>query len=207
MTLPMPCTPGKRIAAIILAAGASSRMGYNKLLVEIGGECIIRRVARTVIASDARPVVIVTGGEFARMEQALSGLVLRVVNNPDFQQGLSTSLRTGIGALTENCDGSLIVLGDMPAISRDLLNRLIASFDPARGKAICVAMHAGRRGNPVLLGRKFFPDLLELTGDMGARRIVANNDDVIAEVEADDDAPLVDIDTPAALATFLARGR
>jgi molybdenum cofactor cytidylyltransferase len=194
-----------QIAAIILAAGTSSRMGYNKLLVSMNGEPIIRQIAQTVVASKARPIFAVTGNDARRVEEAVGGFEILIVNNPDFRQGMSTSLRAGVSVLPESCDGALIVLGDMPAVMTDLLDRMIAAFDPERGRAICVAAHAGRRGNPVLFARRFFPQLMGLTGDTGGRQIVAQNSDVVVEVEACDDGPLVDIDTPDALATFLAR--
>ncbi|HEY6577747.1 MAG TPA: nucleotidyltransferase family protein [Rhizomicrobium sp.] len=201
----MPHAPKKQIAAIVLAAGTSSRMGHNKLLIELYGERLIRHVARAALASEARPLLVVTGNEAHRMEQALSGLDLAIVHNPDFRGGLSTSLRAGVGVLPPTCDGALILLGDMPAITSACLDRLIAAFAPEVGRAICVASHGGKRGNPVLFARRFFPNLLETKGDLGARWIVAQNSDVVTEVEADDDGPLVDIDTPAALAAFLAR--
>ncbi|MGH6878028.1 MAG: nucleotidyltransferase family protein [Rhizomicrobium sp.] len=197
--------PKKQIAAIILAAGTSSRMGHNKLLIKMNGERMIRHVARTVLASAADSVVAVTGNEALRVEDALSGLAIAIVNNPHFRMGLSTSLRAGVGSLPQTSQGALIVLGDMPAITAALLDRLIAAFDPDEGREICVATHGGKRGNPVLFARRFFADLLETTGDVGARRIVAQNNDVVSEIEADDNGPLVDIDTPTALAAFLGR--
>ena len=123
----------------------------------------------------------------------------------EFRQGMSRSLRTGVSVLPDGCNGALIVLGDMPAIAPNLLDRMIDAFDPERGRDICVAVHGGRRGNPVLFARHFFPQLMELTGDVGARQIILHNQDVVVEVEAGDDGPLVDIDTPDGLTDFLAR--
>jgi molybdenum cofactor cytidylyltransferase len=196
-----------RIAAIVLAAGMSTRMGCNKLLQEIEGEPVIRRVVRAVAASQARPIVAVFGHEAMEVDRALVALVDGTVYNGGFRDGFGSSISAGIRGLNmmEHCDGALIVLGDMPAVTSKLLGQMIDAFDPERGRAICVATHAGRRGNPVLFARRFFPQLMELTGDMGARQIVVQNENVVVEVEAGDDGPLVDIDTPDALAAFLAR--
>ncbi|HEX4081246.1 MAG TPA: nucleotidyltransferase family protein [Rhizomicrobium sp.] len=196
-----------RVAAIVLAAGMSTRMGSNKLLQEIDGEPLIRRVVRIVAESRARPIMAVSGHEAIDVGRQLVGLVNGTVYNGDFRDGLGRSIAAGIGGLNmmDECGGALIVLGDMPAVTSGLIDRLIDAFDPGRGRAICVAAHAGRRGNPVLFARRFFPQLMELTGDVGARQIVAQNDDVVVEVEAGDDGPLVDIDTPDGLAGFLAR--
>jgi molybdenum cofactor cytidylyltransferase len=102
-------------------------------------------------------------------------------------------------------DGALIVLGDMPSVTPALLYTLIAAFDPGEGRAICVATHAGKRGNPVLWARRFFPEMMAIEGDVGAKHIMAANDELVCEVEAPDDAPLIDIDTKEDLAAFTGR--
>ncbi len=196
-----------QIAAIVLAAGTSSRMGRNKLLVELDGELLVRRVARTVATSAAAPVIVVTGSDPERVRHALAGIAVTFVHNPDFREGLSASLRVGIRALPDTCAGVLVVLGDMPLISSALIDRMIAAFDPHGGRAICVAASSGKRGNPVLFDRRFFPDLLSLAGDIGAKHIVAENDELVCEIAADDDGPLIDIDTPESLEDFLAGRR
>jgi molybdenum cofactor cytidylyltransferase len=126
------------------------------------------------------------------------------VHNPNFGKGLSTSLRTGVRAAGQ-CDGAVILLADMPAISPSLIDRMISVFDPANGRAICAATFRGRRGNPVLFDRRFFPELETISGDVGARTIVVRNGGLVCEVEADDDGPLTDIDTPGDLERFIRR--
>jgi len=200
-----PHTP--RIAAIVLAAGLSSRMGHNKLLADVDGKPLIRRTVESALASGASPVIVVTGNEADRIEKTLADLPIQFMNNPDFSDGLSTSLKCGIRNIGTDSDGAVVILGDMPSVSADLIARLIAAFDPAESRAICVATHKGKRGNPVLWARRFFPEILALEGDVGAKHIIAANDELVCEVEAEDDAPLLDIDTPEDLAAYAARAK
>jgi molybdenum cofactor cytidylyltransferase len=194
-----------RIAAIVLAAGQSSRMGTNKLLATVGGKPLVRRAVEAAAASAADPVVVVTGNGAKDVENALSGMQVDIVNNPDFPKGLSSSLRRGINALPENCDGAIVLLGDMPDVTPSLIDKLIAAFDPGEGQAICVATRHGKRGNPVLWARRFFPEMMAIEGDTGARHLIGQYGELVCEVEAADDGPLIDIDTPAALEAYRAR--
>jgi molybdenum cofactor cytidylyltransferase len=188
-----------RVAAIVLAAGRSSRMApRNKLLEPVGGEPMVRRVARVAIASGARPVVAVTGHETAAVATALRGLDVTAIVNPDYAQGLSTSLRAGLSALPSGVDGALILLGDMPGIDVVVLCALIAAF--AGADAICVPVRHGRRGNPVLWGRNYFAAMMGLTGDVGAKPLMARYQDRLVEVEVATDSIFEDVDAPAELA-------
>lgn len=200
-----------RIGAIILAAGHSSRMRrgddrLNKLLRPLAGRPMVRHVVEAALKSAASDVVVVTGSEKSDVMAALENMPVIFLDNPDYSKGLSTSLISGLNALPENCDGALILLGDMPAIESGLLDRLIAAFDPAEDRAIIVPVHNGRRGNPVLWARRFFPEMRELSGDAGARSLLGPYAGLICEVEAGSDAPLTDIDTQEALAAYRARG-
>ncbi|HTQ13983.1 MAG TPA: molybdopterin-binding/glycosyltransferase family 2 protein [Rhizomicrobium sp.] len=194
-----------RIAAVVLAAGLSSRMASNKLLAPLDGKPLLRHAVEAAVASAAEPVIVVTGKDAEAARAALDGLSVRFVHNPDFAGGLSTSLKAGIAAVPEDCDGAMILLGDMPGVSSALIDRLIAAFSPEDARAICVATHAGKRGNPVLWARRFFADIAALTGDVGARHLVAVHEELVREVEAGDDAPLADIDTAEALAAYRSR--
>ncbi len=191
-----------RIAAIVLAAGLSFRMGGNKLLAEIGGKRMVRHPVEAALASDAGPVIVVTGNAGAEVRRALAPLAPRFADNPDFARGLSTSLKQGLRALPDDCDGAIILLGDMPGVTAALVDKLIAAFDPGEDRAICVATRGGRRGNPVLWARRFFPEMLAIAGDVGARALIAEYDELVCEIEASDDAPLTDIDTPDALDAY-----
>ncbi len=198
-------TGSPRIAAVILAAGMSSRMGRNKLLAEWHGKPLVRHVVETALASDARPVIVVTGHAAPRTEEALSGLDVRFVHNPDYAEGLSTSLKAGIDEVPEDCDGALVLLGDMPQIRARHIAGIIGSFAPREGRPICVAVSHGKRGHPVLWGRRFFPYIASLSGDIGARRLLTAHEGEIHEMEFDDNAVLNDIDTPEALEALLRR--
>lgn len=190
----------KKIAAIILAAGQSSRMGgKNKLLEDFKGKPLVRHAAEAACASGAAPVLVVTGRDAGAVEQALKGLDVRLVNNPDFADGLSSSLKAGIRALPEESAGAIICLGDMPQVSAKLIDRMIDAFAPERRAMIVAPVRHKQRGNPVLWARRFFPELLKLEGDIGARKLANFYSEGLLELEVDDDAAFADIDTPEAL--------
>jgi molybdenum cofactor cytidylyltransferase len=198
-----PQPDGRRIAAIVLAAGRSTRMGSNKLVAEIKGEPLIRVAVEQALASRADPVIVVTGHERERVEKALADLKVRFVHNPDFADGLSTSLKVGLAAVPLEADGAIICLGDMPQVRAAMIDRLIAAFDPARGALVVVPTIEGKRGNPVVWSRRFFPELAALEGDVGARHVIGTYGEALVEVPADRTA-LVDIDTPEALSALKA---
>ncbi len=188
------------IAAIVLAAGRSTRMGGpNKLIAEIGGKPLVRIAAERALASRAKPVIVVTGHQRERVEAALAGLPVRLVHNPDFAEGLGTSVRSGIAAVPASADGAVICLGDMPQVDADLINRLIAAFAPEQGALAVVPTIHGKRGNPVLWSRRFFPDLMALEGDIGARNLIGRYGEAVIEVPVTGKAALTDIDTQEAL--------
>jgi molybdenum cofactor cytidylyltransferase len=190
-----------RIAAVVLAAGLSSRMGSNKLLAEWRGKPLLRWTVEAALASEAKPVIVVTGHESANIQAALKGLDIKIVHNLHYAAGLSASLKSGIRAVPANSDGAIVMLGDMPEVSGSLLDRMIAAFSPADGRAICVAVHEHARGNPVLWARRFFPEIESLSGDIGAKTLIAAHEDVVCELEAGKTV-LRDIDTPDALAAL-----
>lgn len=197
-----------RIAAIILAAGQSTRMGtVNKLTIDIDGKPMVRHAAEAALASHARPVIAVTGHQREQVAAALDGLPLAIVHNPDYAQGLSTSMKAGLAALPSDIDGAVVLLGDMPRIAPGQIDKLIAHFNPVEGRAIVVPTRKGKRGNPVLLGKQLFLELARVEGDSGARDVIANHPDLVAEAEMDGDGVLTDIDTPQALAKFKSSAR
>jgi molybdenum cofactor cytidylyltransferase len=186
-----------QIAAIVLAAGRSIRMrAENKLLADVGGKPMLRWAAEAALGSRARPVLVVTGHQEGEVRAALAGLDLAFAANPDFAKGLSTSLKAGIAAVPAACDGALILLGDMPQIGASHLDRLIEVFAPG---AIVVPVHEGRQGNPVLWARGHFPELMQLQGDAGARRLIAAHRDAVREVELGSARIFADVDTPEEL--------
>lgn len=198
--------PRPKVAALVLAAGRSSRMGErNKLLVEVDGEPMVRHAVRAALGAGLREVVVVTGHQHEAVEAALAGLPVRFVHNPDYALGLSSSLKAGVGALGRKLDGALVCLGDMPRLNSGHLRRLVAAFDPApgSGRSIVVPTHGAKRGNPVLWSSAHFPAMRELEGDVGAKHLIGEHAAEVVEVELDDEAPLLDVDTPEALARLL----
>ncbi len=197
-----PVPEGERaVAAVLLAAGRSTRMGGpNKLVAEIAGKPLVRIAAEEALASRAKPVIVVTGHQRERVEAALAGLPLKLVHNPDFADGLATSVRSGIAAVPAGADGAVICLGDMPQVNAGLINRLIDAFDPEQGALGVVPTIEGKRGNPVLWSRRFFPDLMTIEGDIGARRLIGRYGEAVIEVPVSGKAAFTDIDTQEALA-------
>jgi molybdenum cofactor cytidylyltransferase len=190
----------RQVSAIILAAGRSTRMGGpNKLLAELGGKPLVRIVAEQALASKAKEAIVVTGHQAELVEQALQGLKVKFVRNPDFAEGLASSVKAGVATVADDVDGAVICLGDMPMISPQLIDHLIEAFAPDRGNLIAVPVSGGRRGNPVLWSRRFFKELMTLDGDVGARHLIAKHNEVVAEVPVEGDAAFLDIDTPEGL--------
>jgi len=207
-TAPVAKQPtGAHIAALLLAAGKSSRMGENKMLAEIDGRPMVARTAQRLLSSHARPIVAVLGNQADAVDAALGKLPVERVRNPGYADGLSTSLKRGLAALPEDIDGVIVCLGDMPLIAGRDIDRLVAAFNPLEGRAIVVPTRRGKRGNPVLWARQFVPEMMMLSGDSGARRLIDEHSDLVAEIEMDNDSVLIDIDTPDALAQLRERAK
>jgi molybdenum cofactor cytidylyltransferase len=191
------------VAAIVLAAGRSTRMGpRNKLREVVNGSALVRHAVEAALASRADPVLVVTGHESEAVRAALAGLDVRFVHNPDYAAGLSASLKSGLAAVPSISAGALILLGDMPNITAEIINRLIARFGENGEARAIVPTVLGHRGNPVLLTRALFDDIAYLTGDAGARKLLDQAGESVIEVAIEDPAIALDIDTPEALAAY-----
>jgi molybdenum cofactor cytidylyltransferase len=195
---PQPRAP-EAVAALLLAAGSSRRMGRNKLLEMLHGKPLVRHVAEAALASKASPVTVVLGHEAEEVEAALTGLDVHFVLNSAHATGMASSLRAGLGALPASAPAALVLLGDMPKVSAQLINQLLQARAGAPGAQAVVPLCEGQRGNPVVLARRLFADAAALTGDTGARKLLAESTDIL-EVETADPAVLMDADTPEALA-------
>ena len=192
------------VAAIVLAAGRSRRMApHNKLLLaDAAGRPMVARVVDQVLHSLARPVLVVTGHQADAVERALSGCPIRFVHAADYGDGLSASLRAGIAAVPPEAAAALVCLGDMPLVQARMIDRLIAAYDPDEGRLIVLPTFNGKQGNPMLWDRRFFVEILALSGDSGARALLAGHMEHVAEVEIGDAAVLQDFDTPKSLAAL-----
>ncbi|MFT4180509.1 MAG: molybdopterin-binding/glycosyltransferase family 2 protein [Rhizobium sp.] len=190
------------VAIVLLAAGRASRMGEggpHKLLAEFDGMPLVRRSAETALSSRAAAVIVVTGHRREEIEQALAGLAVEPVHNPDYASGMASSLISGIGAPSaQQADGALVMLADMPGITGDDLKILIATFRKANGQAIVRAVSRGKRGNPVILPRAVYDAVMHLEGDVGARHIIETSGLAVIDVDIGDAAHL-DVDTPEAV--------
>jgi molybdenum cofactor cytidylyltransferase len=202
---PLPrarATARPHVAALVLAAGRSSRMApRHKLLVEgADGRAMIARTVDHALASMARPVIVVTGHRDAEIRAALAGRDIRFVQAERHAEGLAESLKAGLAALPDDSAAVLVCLGDMPLVTGVVLDRLIAAFDPDEGRRIVVPVHDGQPGNPVLWDRSFVPEMMALSGDTGARALLRRHVDQVAELPLETDAVLRDFDTEASLA-------
>lgn len=189
----------RKVAGILLAAGRSRRAeGVNKLLARIDGRPLVRIAAEHALASSLSRLIVVTGHMHADIRDALAGLDVDIVHNPDHAEGMAGSIRTGVQALPADADAAMVLLADMPRIDAHALDRLIAAYRPEAGRAVVVATAGGRRGNPVLWDRAFFSALARLEGDIGARHVIGENAGMVVEVEVGEAARL-DLDTREAL--------
>ncbi|MQB42927.1 molybdopterin-binding/glycosyltransferase family 2 protein [Rhizobium sp. ICMP 5592] len=190
------------VAIILLAAGKASRMGEggpHKLLAEFDGIPLVQRSALTALSSGAASVVAVTGHRHGEIEEALAGLAVERIYNPDYASGMASSLVAGIGApAAQRADGVLVMLADMPGVTSDDLKALIVAFRQANGQAIVRAVSRGKRGNPVILPRAVYDAVMRLEGDVGARHIIETSGLAVVDVDIGDAAHL-DVDTPEAV--------
>jgi molybdenum cofactor cytidylyltransferase len=209
VTRPQPRAEPKHVAApvaaIVLAAGRSTRMGaVNKLTLPVDGKPMARHAVEAALGAAAAPVIVVTGHEEGAVRAGLSGLDVTFVANPDFADGLSTSLKVGLAAVPPEASGALVFLGDMPRVTAATARRLIEVHAAEPGAAAVAPVAGGRRGNPVLVARALFPAVANITGDTGARALLDAAGDAVVEVPVTEEGVLIDIDTPEALARLAA---
>ena len=183
-----------QVAGIVLAAGQSSRMGSHKMLMDFNAAPMVTHAVNAAISAGLSPVIVVTGREGEAVKNALAEKPVIFTHNAGFAAGLASSLQAGIRALPEEADGAVVLLGDMPLITGDIVKRLVAAFQPLEGRRICVAAHDGEIGNPVLWGRDFFAELLSLSGDRGGRALLSSHAEWVVEVEAGSSAIFKDFD-------------
>lgn len=181
------------ISGVVLAAGLSRRMGLAKLLLDWGGQPVIRRAVEQVRAGGVKDLIVVLGHEGEAIREALKGLPVRFVQNPEPEAGQASSIACGISALGPGVEAAIIALGDQPALPPDVVPRLLETFKQTR-KSVVAPLYQGVQGNPVLFAASVFPELRSLTGDRGGRAVVEKEPGRVATVLFDLTVP-PDLDT------------
>jgi len=188
-------TKQPQVAAVVLAAGGSTRMGRTKQLLPIKGQPMVHRVVQAVCTAGLAQVVVVLGAQAQAIGETLTDLPVEIVINDAWAAGLSTSVRAGLAALRDEVQAVLMILGDQPALSPDLLHRLVERYR-ASDAPIVAPVFGGRRGNPVLFDRRLFAELAAIEGDRGGRVLLQTHAAQVEWVTVTDEAILLDIDTP-----------
>jgi molybdenum cofactor cytidylyltransferase len=178
----------------------------NKLLSQVKGVPMVVSVANAALASNVESITLVTGHESEALETLLAGRNLKFVHNPDYNSGIASSVKIGIASLSDEVDGAIVLLGDMPFVTKSQINELIAEFDPVLERDIVMPVKDGRRGNPVLWSRRYFPAMQKLTGDTGAKTILKEYAANVWEVPISDESIFADIDTQEELDLVNAAG-
>ncbi len=189
---------GSKVSAVLLAAGQSRRMGVdNKLLLPIGGEPVVRRVAGRLLEAGLEDIIVVLGHDAELVASALDDLAIRTVINPDHGDGQMTSVRAGLAALSAGVDGIMICLADQPFLEVEDYRALIEAFTREAEKSVVVPTHGGRRGNPIVLAASHRDKILARGANLGCRQFIDRNPDLVATVEFSSNGFVRDIDTPA----------
>jgi molybdenum cofactor cytidylyltransferase len=186
-----------RVGAVVLAAGSSSRMQEAKQLLPLAGGTVLGRTLENLLSAKVDEIVLVLGSSAETIRQQIADHAvrnLRILVNPDYGHGMATSLRAGLAALDENIDAALIVLADQPFIRAETIDRIIDQYRKSDAK-IVIPVFQGVRGNPVLLDRSVFDEVMALQGDIGCRAIFGNHLDGIVKAAVDDIGILLDIDS------------
>jgi molybdenum cofactor cytidylyltransferase len=185
------------IAAVVLAAGSSTRMGRPKLLLPLGSKSLVRRVVEEVLASRIDRVLVVTGPDGEKLVATLAPLPIEPVDNPDHRNGLSTSVRAGLGALGADAEAAVMVLADQPFVDRTVFDGLIETYRSS-GAAIVQPRYAGQPGNPILWDRSTFGELMAQEGDQGGRTLLRRWSERVVQRDFPDPVMAADVDTPDA---------
>jgi molybdenum cofactor cytidylyltransferase len=196
---------GSTTSAIILAAGTSTRMGAVKQLLRLDGRPLLQHVLDNARASGVGEIILVLGFAAESIQRELDTQNVRVVINENFQQGMGTSLRAGLAAVDARADAAIIALADQPFVRPDTLNQLITEHGRSKAQ-IVIPTYRGFRGNPVLLDRSVFPELMSLKGDIGCRAIFGDHLEEIVKLPVEDAGILLDIDRQSDLEALLHAG-
>lgn len=193
------------LSAVLLAAGLSSRMGQNKLLLSYRNKPLVTHAVDTLLASEIDEVVVVLGHEFEKVRAELNGKPVRLIQNFDYRDGLNTSVRTGVEAVSPKAHGIMIYLADQPLLEPGDVNRIVRAFPRAKevNKSIVVPFFEGQRGNPVLLDASFRGAILGIVGDVGCRGVIKRYPDKVYVVDMETDHVVRDVDNMDAYETLI----
>ena len=184
------------ISAVVLAAGRSTRMGRNKLVLPLDGKPVLQRVLDALRDSKVDETVVVLGGGAEEVRRSIELGGTKAVVNRRYAEGMSTSIKAGLARVDSSTDAAVIVLGDQPFLSAALVDALIDAFQAERAPVV-LPVHRGKRGNPVLFARSVFPEIMRIGGDRGAKSVVEAHEHNVLEVEAEDAEAVIDVDTPS----------
>ena len=197
----------KQISAIVLAAGESRRMGeINKLQLPIEGVPLLRRSVETLLAAELGELVVVLGHESAETQTLLEGLPVRTVYNSDYESGQMTSVHCGLGSLSQTCEGVMVALGDQPALAVSDINHLVAAFFKRDGGEVVIPEYQGKRGNPIIISSRCQQEIINGKYNLGCRRFIENNPELVRIVEMPEPSVLIDLDTPTDYRRFCDSG-
>ncbi len=190
------------IAAVVLAAGLSTRMGRPKQTLSVKGKAMLEWVLEVLRESKVDTTVVVLGARAAQVKERVRFMDERIIVNPDFRKGMGSSLRIGLASIEHEADAALVVLGDQPFLSTRTVDRLVEAYKATKAPVVVPVYHK-RRGNPVLFDRSLFPQVMKIKGDSGAKSVVRANEGRLREVAVDDIGVLADIDRPSDLKAAL----
>ena len=193
----------ERVAGVVLAAGLSSRMGLNKMLLELGGRTLVRRTVTTAFSAGLDPVLVVLGHESDRVRAELSGLPYTAVLNSDYARGMNTSLRAGIAALPDDAAGAVVLLGDMPLVDASMVRALLTAFRRS-GPKLAISSYGGVVAPPILYGGALFPELRALEAESCGKSVVRNHRAEAVELQWPPET-LTDLDSPEDVERIRAR--
>lgn len=193
-------------SAVVLAAGESLRMnGPHKMLLPAPVEPVVRRSVGAVAQSGAHEVVVVTGHNAQQVTQALQGLPVTIVYNPDYRNGQMTSVNTGLQALTAPCDAVMVCLADQVLLTPHDYAALALAYQGRPHGSILVPYFRGHRGNPLMFDRKHIADILHGQRKLGCRKLVQDNPEAVYVYNVEHDGYVRDLDTPTDYAELLSR--
>jgi molybdenum cofactor cytidylyltransferase len=183
------------ICAIVLAAGLSNRMGVQKLLLPFGGKTVISHIIDQILASTIDEVHIVVGHQSEHISNELSGRAVSIVNNPNYKSGMLSSVRCGLKSLPEECRAVMVILGDQPSITTELIDQMLQYF-AKNEKNILIPLYEGKRGHPILFSRQYCDEIMTHFNDVGLRGLLHDHPGEVFELKVSTASVLSDMDYP-----------